>query len=261
MLCRVGENAIPSQETFRACYRKRQSWWHHAAYMRGAKVMLLRRLLAAEKLSLEGARVFDYGFGAGSFFRACPNSASLLGLELDPVAVAEAENMLRRRGCEHVDLRTLDPVRWKENELLQLRHDVVLCSHVLEHLADPVELLSALGKCLAPGGVLLVLLPMNERRRDPHHAHEVTPAIALDWCRRAGLFVSRRFESDYACDPFQPAFAWRGRGGRLVAQGVSLWLGLAAKLLGEDRWMPFWDWLGPRIGLRPTQLALALRRA
>lgn len=260
MLGSVGEKATPSQETFRACYRKRHSWWHHAAYMRSAKVMLLRRLLAAENARLEGARILDYGFGAGSFFLTCPDSASLLGLELDPVAVAEVGAALRRRGFEHVDLRPLDVAHWRESELLRLRYDVVICSHVLEHLANPVELLEVLGKCLAPGGVLLVLLPMNERRRDPHHAHEVTPELALEWCRQAGLTVARRFNSDYACDPAQPVFARGGRLGRLGAQAVSLGFGLAAKLVGEDRWMPFWDWVGPKLGFRPTQLALALSR-
>lgn len=223
--------------------------------------MLLRRLLVAEKVALEGARVFDYGFGAGGFFLACPTSASLFGVELDPMATAETAEALCAQGFAHVDLRPLDVERWRENGLLKLRYDVVICSHVLEHLEHPVELLAALGKCLSPAGLLLVLLPIHERRRDPHHVHEVTPELALGWCREAGLAVARRFDSDHACDCFQPVFARKGALGRLAAQGTSLGLGLAAKLLGEDRWMPFWDRLGPKLGLRPTQLALALRAA
>lgn len=220
--------------------------------------MLLRRLLAAEGRDLAHQRVLDYGFGAGAFLQDCPTCAHLFGVEMDPEAVAELESFLRAREFAQVDLRPLDVERWRENALLTLRYDVIVCSHVLEHLPNPVELLAALKKCLAPGGVLLVLLPIHERRRDPHHAHAVTPALALEWCARAGLVVARRFDSDYACDPFQPVFAWRGRLGRIVAQGVSLGLGLAAKLVGENRWMPLGDWLGPKLGWRPTQLALAL---
>jgi len=226
--------------------------------MRSAKVMLLRRLLAAEGIDLAHRRVLDYGFGAGAFLQDCPTSGSLFGVEMDPEAVAELGAFLRARGFAQVDLRPLDVERWRENALLALRYDVIVCSHVLEHLPDPVDLLAALRQCLAPGGALLVLLPIHERRRDSHHAHAVTPALAFEWCARAGLAVARRFDSDYACDPFQPVFAWRGRLGRIVAQGVSLGLGLAAKLVGENRWMPLGDRLGPKLGWRPTQLALAL---
>jgi SAM-dependent methyltransferase len=226
--------------------------------MRSAKVMLLRQLVRDLGLRLKNRRVFDYGFGAGAFFLECPRSARLFGVELDPVAVEETATHLRARGFGEVRLAPLDPARWRENELLHQRYDLVVCSHVLEHIEEPVALLKALAACLEPQGVLLVLLPLNERRRDPHHLHAITPALARGWADQAGLEIRREFTSDHACYWPQPWFATKGVWDRAIAQALSLGLGLAALLVGRDRWMPLGDRLGPFLGAKPTQLALAL---
>jgi len=46
-----------------------------------------------------------------------------------------------------------------EAEQARQRIDRVVCSHVLEHLHDPHQVLSRLHACLAPGGTLLVACP------------------------------------------------------------------------------------------------------
>jgi len=46
--------------------------------------------------------------------------------------------------------------------------DFVICSHVLEHLAEPIGLLEDLHRVLRPGGVLLILLPDRHRTFDRH---------------------------------------------------------------------------------------------
>jgi SAM-dependent methyltransferase len=51
--------------------------------------------------------------------------------------------------------------------------DFVICSHVLEHLAEPIGLLADLHRILRPGGLLLILLPDRHRTFDRHR--EGTP--------------------------------------------------------------------------------------
>src|SRR6266550_1123226 len=65
------------QETFLTCYRGTQTDLRHAAYMRMAKVLLIQFLLAKWEVSLDARRILDYGFGAGTFFRYCPQSSQL----------------------------------------------------------------------------------------------------------------------------------------------------------------------------------------
>jgi hypothetical protein len=116
--------AADSQELFETCYRSRQGWLHHSSYMRMAKVMLALRALRRAGVGLEGQRVFDYGFGAGTFFRYCPRDAALFGVEQDPVVVEEVAGMLRGRGYGAVDLRAISIPEWREHPLLAERYDV-----------------------------------------------------------------------------------------------------------------------------------------
>ena len=44
--------------------------------------------------------------------------------------------------------------------------DFVICSHVLEHLAEPIGLLGDMHRVLRPGGVVLILLPDRHRTFD-----------------------------------------------------------------------------------------------
>jgi SAM-dependent methyltransferase len=55
--------------------------------------------------------------------------------------------------------------------------DFVICSHVLEHLAEPIGLLDDMHRVLRPGGVALVLLP--DRRRTFDRFRTGTPLAHL----------------------------------------------------------------------------------
>ena len=82
---------MASQKVFETVYRSCQSFLHHMAYMRMAKVLLTQQVLQKAGVSLNEKSVFDYGFGAGTFFRYCPRSTRLFGVEIDPVNVAEVK--------------------------------------------------------------------------------------------------------------------------------------------------------------------------
>jgi SAM-dependent methyltransferase len=55
--------------------------------------------------------------------------------------------------------------------------DFVICSHVLEHLADPLGFLADIHRVLCPGGVVLILLP--DRHRTSDHLREPTALAHL----------------------------------------------------------------------------------
>ena len=95
-------------------------------------------------------RFMDVGCGAGitvALARKLGWDAS--GIEIDPTAVLEA----RRSG--------LDVVAGGYELLAQYgqQFDCILCSHVLEHVHDPLNLLAKLKAGLKPGGVILLSLP------------------------------------------------------------------------------------------------------
>lgn len=103
---------MASQDVFNECYRGRQTALHHMSYMRMAKVSLALSLLDKAGISLEGKSVFDYGFGAGTFFRYCPKGSKLFGVEIDPQNVAAVKEMLSGRGHKNLCLDLIEIEGW-----------------------------------------------------------------------------------------------------------------------------------------------------
>jgi len=255
-ICWVG---MSSQTRFETVYRGRQSWLHHAAYMRVCKVLLARRVLRLTGVRLEDKSIFDYGFGAGTFFRYCPHSAHLLGVEQDPVVVEEAAEMLRTRGFSKIDLQTIGLENWREHTLWQHSYDVFLCSHVLEHLENPVEFLQLVRPTLGRTGVFVGLVPINERAINPHHLQLVNEKVLKGWVAAAGYDLVRYEENDpflYWAQPlFTATHGWKHR----LAQLISLDVGLSATVLGERIWFLLGRIVGRLTFSKPTQAVFLLR--
>jgi len=248
-----------NQARFETVYRGRQGPLHHASYLRMCKVLLALRALRRAALPLDRAEVFDYGFGAGTFYRYCPADARLFGVEQDPVVCQEVTQMLGGRGYRHVDLQPIQIARWKEHPLLQKSYDLFLCSHVLEHLPDPVDFLKTVRPCVKPSGVFVGLVPINERALNPHHLQVVDRSVVERWAAEAGYGVAY-YEED---DPFlywaQPLYTVTAGWKHKLAQAISLDLGLSATLFGERLWFAWGKAWGKLTFSKPTQAAFVLR--
>ena len=146
--------------------------------------------------------------------------------------------MLHRRGHSNVDLRPIDLDHWSEHPLLALKYDVILCSHVLEHIPNPVGFLRIIRNCLKDTGAFVGLVPINEWRIDPHHLHVVDEETIRNWARSAGFDVKTYLEADpwlYWCRR-RPVFALGTNRMRLITQALCLGVGIPATLLGPRLW-------------------------
>ena len=246
------------QAVFEKVYRGRQRWYHHLAYMRMGKVLLAFEILRQAKVSLSGKRVLDFGFGSGTLFRSFPASTALFGIEQDEVACEETAAMLRKKGFVQVDLRSLDKDSKKGRSLLWQSYDLVVLSHVLEHLPDPAGFLKSLRTNLVPGGLLLGLVPIHERKKNPHHLHVVDAGKIRDWASQAGFCIKQYQEGDPWFFWIQPLFnhnqGWRHR----LAQAISFGFGCIAVLLGPQAWFQLGRIFGALTGSRPTQAGFIL---
>ena len=247
----------PDQSGFMECYRGRQGALHHLAYMRMSKVLLTLDLCHRAGIALSGKDIFDYGFGAGTFFRHCPRDSQLFGVEMDAENVAAVRAMLAERG-QTADLQTIDIAHWSEHPLLARKYDVILCSHVLEHLPEPAAFLTRLRECLHPGGAFIGLVPINERIMDPHHVQRLDEAKIRAIAATAGLRVTAYLEADPWLYWLQPI--WTSETGlrHKVAQILSFGIGLIASTLGPRLWDAAGRVYRPLTGSRFTQAAFVL---
>lgn len=97
--------------------------------------------------------LLDVGCGGGAFGAAV--KARLASCAVTGVTYSEAEARLASQSLDHVavaDLNQFDPTPLGQ-------FDCIVCSHVLEHLLQPQQVLSRLRACLNPGGHLVVALP------------------------------------------------------------------------------------------------------
>lgn len=97
-------------------------------------------------------RLLDVGCGGGVFGAAVKAAlrCTVVGVTHSDAEAEQARQRLDR--VEVADLNHCDPAAFG-------LFDCIVCSHVLEHLADPQRVLSRLHDCLLPGGTLLVALP------------------------------------------------------------------------------------------------------
>lgn len=128
------------------------------------------------------ARVLDFGGGDGRLM--CQFLAA--GCECDVVDyAAQTVTGVQKRGDTLADLPPSERYNW------------IICSHVLEHVADPLQIVQTLSGHLAEDGVLYIEVPMEIWGRAPlqeepvTHVNFFTPGSLRYLMQRAGLEVIR----------------------------------------------------------------------
>lgn len=102
---------------------------------------------------LEGRTALDVGCGAGLLTEPLARmGASVTGIDAAPELIAVAKAHAEGAGLT-IDYRSVAV------EQLDGRFDLVTALEVIEHVADPGAFIAALGKRLAPGGLLVLSTP------------------------------------------------------------------------------------------------------
>jgi SAM-dependent methyltransferase len=150
-------------------------------------------------------KILEIGSGDGLFLEKLNSlGKETLGIDKSPKAILRA----RERGlcvldCDLHELSAKSPNAF----------DAVCAFQVLEHVADPVEMLTAGARCLKPGGIFILAVPnadgilkyMRPSRTDipPHHLTRWT-SRCFSYLNGLGLRVKR-----LECEPLDAArFHW-----------------------------------------------------
>jgi 2-polyprenyl-3-methyl-5-hydroxy-6-metoxy-1,4-benzoquinol methylase len=161
-------------------------------------------------------RAIEVGFGAGVYLPALAEAfREVVATDLDQAHIDHA----RAIATQHPNLELLrDDVL--ESRLPERSFSLVLCSEVIEHIADSESVLAAMHRLLEPGGILLLSTPqrwslmemaakvaflpgiVNLVRRiygeavfDMEHINSMTSRETERQLRQAGFHIRERYKS------------------------------------------------------------------
>jgi len=160
-LCRCGQcgfaqpGSMPSlPRYFDRLYDQRWSAeWIQSEFESNDKDLIFRTILAAlaRRLPTSRRRLLDVGAHAGRFVSLASAAGwSADGLELNPQTAAYAA---RRTGL------SIRQVNVQDVDTATAKYDGITITDVLEHIPDPVPVLSRAAALLAPGGWIAVKVP------------------------------------------------------------------------------------------------------
>lgn len=120
--------------------------------------------------------------------------------------------------------------------------DVVLCTEVMEHIAEPLKLIHEFSRILKPSGLLLLTAPLGSGiHQEPHHYYGgFTPF----WYRR---FLPEQGFTDISVDPNAGSFAFYSQESLRFLQSTQPWR-LRSSMVVRLLWAPFWFGLLPVLG-------------
>lgn len=185
--------AISRNVDFYDDYYNKPSWWFAFRYDTQIKRKTILWLLRKVSCDLQSKAVLEIGFGSGVALFSFSRDSQLYGIEVSESAVQSARSRALRIGFQQAEfvhsMETTLP--WGDE-----RFDVVIASHVLEHVADTTMLMREIVRVLKPGGRAVILVPINERFQDPKHVRQFTPQSLRTLVRTHGLDVLASLENE-----------------------------------------------------------------
>lgn len=153
-----------------------------------ARMRFVRR--AVQSITSTQAVVADLGCGSGAMLcevlKDRPNWVGH-GLDISEVAIDYARRLAKHKGVDmRADFQTgcLMDLPFADKSL-----DLIIASEVVEHLPEPDRVFRELSRVLAPGGLLLVTMPVESHT--PAHMHTLNSSEDLcQLMEEAGLTVS-----------------------------------------------------------------------
>lgn len=163
--------------------------------------LFLRSRVAFSEANQEGVRQWHFSPASLTLYRALCDALDrhLRGRTLDVGAGhLPLRPLVLERGGEyesvdierrHPDLDHVDDAQ-RLGTFADASYDTIICSQVLEHVADPFAAMHAMARVLRPGGALIVTVPHLSRLHElPHDYYRYTEFGLRAMAEREGLRV------------------------------------------------------------------------
>jgi 2-polyprenyl-3-methyl-5-hydroxy-6-metoxy-1,4-benzoquinol methylase len=158
---------------------------------------------------IKGMRVLDLacGVGYGSALMRDSGATSVVGVDIDPGAINEAQELQSRDGVFFfcADYRDIVERTGSDARLARAfeeRFDVIVSLETIEHLQEPEHFLHAMSKYLCSGGILVVSAPVTPSvDGNPYHLHDFSARSFQKMIEEGGLKILEKLRQR---QPFNP---------------------------------------------------------
>jgi len=109
-----------------------------------------------------GAKVLEVGVGTGLSLSAYPEHASVMGIDLAPEMLEQAQRKVNREGWRHISLYQMNALSL---EFADAEFDYVTAFHVVSVIPDHQGLMKEIVRVCKPGGKVVVINHFRSPRR------------------------------------------------------------------------------------------------
>ena len=158
---------------------------------------------------VEEKRVLDLacGVGYGSAMMKEAGAASVVGVDIEPRAIEEAQELQVREGvqffcADYRDVFEKEKVDPALAQAFEQRFDVLVSLETIEHLPEPAHFVRTLMTALRPGGLLIASVPITPSvDANPYHLHDFSVRTFRKMLEREGLSIQEHHRQR---QPFNP---------------------------------------------------------
>lgn len=242
---------------FYADYYNKPSWWFMFRYDTQVKRKTIFYLLQQGKVSLKNQSILEIGFGSGDVLLSFDTTCAIYGTEISPSALSRIKKIASTKGYRTNNFSKSNGaiLEYPANFF-----DIVIASHVLEHIEDDLGLLGEIYRVLKTQGVAVLLIPINEKYPDTKHIHAYDGLKLIELAKQVGLTIVDLIENELIYHPVEK-FYYNECNRKLPIIGPLITVAFNLATF----WMPFRlyrfiDNVMEKMGLKPRQFGVVLRK-
>jgi len=205
--------------------------------------------------SLKEKKILDIGFGSGGMLSIFDSSCEIYGIDISKSSkerFSKKSNKFKKTVLTVRDLNLKPEMDFPENFF-----DIIIMSHILEHLKNYKKIIEEAYKSLKKGGIAFIILPIDQREGTELH-EDVSADKILTEIERVG-FSTIYSERNLSIPRLPLAYVSDKNATKLIVSNISLVLNFMLSRMGYDV-LKVLDYFFAGMGIEPRQQIVMVKK-
>jgi len=174
-------------------YYDKPPWWFSLRYDTQYKKKTCIELIKRNKIIVDDKKILELGFGSGDILLSFGKS-DLHGVEMSNSAISFVLKKAKKKKIANIKLENNSDgsLPYSDNCF-----DIIIASHVMEHVENDAITISEINRVLVDGGYCIILIPINENYDDPKHIRKYSTKSFLDLIKINQFNIVDNYENEY----------------------------------------------------------------